>query len=151
MSNTTKTVTIMRGPSGSGKSTYIAKNLAHAFVCSADHYFMVNGVYNWDASKIGVAHESCKDKFKKAIKDGVSEIVVDNTNTQVCEMSFYFDYAKKYNYDVQIVRLHAPVAVCAGRNAHSVPLEAVQRMSDRMASIPVEWNVEEKHVITHGQ
>ncbi len=147
----TKTVTIMRGPSGSGKSTYTSKNLPNAFVCSADLFFMKNGVYNFDAKKLGFAHEYCKDKFKKAIKDGVSEIVVDNTNTQVREMSFYFDYAKKHGYEVNIVRLHAPVAVCASRNTHGVPQDAVQRMNDRMASIPVEWNVEEKHVITHGQ
>jgi len=149
MSNN-KIVTIMRGISGSGKSTYIKNNLPMSLVCSADHFFIKNNVYDFDAKKLGLAHESCKNKFKKAIKEGISSIVVDNTNTQVREMQFYFDYAKNHGYDVNIVRLHAPVAVCAGRNAHGVPLEAVQRMNDRMASIPVEWEVEEKHVISHS-
>lgn len=56
---------IMRGVPGCGKST-IVKHLMKVFdtncVCSADQYFMKNGTYNYDRSKIKDAHQYCHDK-----------------------------------------------------------------------------------------
>lgn len=144
-----KTVTIMRGISGSGKSTYIKKNFdSSAVICSADHFFIdSSGDYKFDPSKLGAAHSKCKQKFKDALESGVTAIVVDNTNTMLKEMKLYVELALFFNYKVNIVRLEAPVDVCAKRNAHGVPSEVVQRMSDRMQDIPVWWNIEEVVIV----
>jgi len=146
-----KTVTILRGISGAGKSTYIKKNLPGAVVCSADHHFMdADGNYNFDPSQLGRAHGSCQSNFKKALEQGVTSVVVDNTNTTVREMRPYVQLAKQFGYDVDIVRLIVPVKVAAKRNAHNVPLVAIQRMQDRMQDIPLDWGVFEQIVDSKG-
>lgn len=137
-------VTILRGISGSGKSTYIKNNLdASSVVCSADHFFIDSaGTYNFDPTKLGLAHSECKKKFKKALTFGAPSVVVDNTNTTIREMAYYVETAKAFGYQVNFVRLEVPVEVCAKRNAHGVPFDAVKRMSDRMQELPKDWGNE---------
>ena len=134
---TVKTVVIMRGTSGSGKSTYISKHLAGALVCSADHFFHKDdGSYEFDVRKLGAAHEACKRKFKKALKQGEPLVVVDNTNTKMWEMKPYIMAARHAGYELEFVRMDTPVEVAAARNVHGVPQEAVQKMADRMQELP---------------
>jgi len=56
---------LLRGVPGSGKST-ISKRIQQLYdtdcVCSADDYFMKNGTYNYDNSKIQDAHKWCQQK-----------------------------------------------------------------------------------------
>jgi len=138
-----KKVVILRGPSGSGKSTYINKHLPDAFVCSADHYFNdEEGNYNFDPTKLGQAHGSCRLSFKQAILDNVPVIVVDNTNTKLKEMEPYLDVARNHDYEIEVVRLKVPLDKLYGRNTHGVPDEAVKRMNARMQDYPGEKVVE---------
>ncbi len=53
-----KVLYIVRGIPGSGKSTF-AKQLVGAdfLVCEADKYFMVDGEYKFDATKLKQAHD----------------------------------------------------------------------------------------------
>lgn len=64
---------IMRGVPGSGKTT-IVKYLVEKFetncVCSADNYFMRNGTYVYERSKIKHAHEYCQRKGKSQFEVG---------------------------------------------------------------------------------
>lgn len=56
---------VMRGVPGAGKSTivnYLANKLDTNCICSADLFFMKNGRYEYDRSKIGQAHEFCHQK-----------------------------------------------------------------------------------------
>lgn len=134
---TAKKVVIMRGISGSGKSTYIKKHYPDALVCSADHFFEKDdGSYQFNAKQLGIAHGICMKKFKKALAHGTDLVVVDNTNTKAREFRPYLMAAQHAGYEIEIVRLETPVDVAAARNAHGVPEEAVQRMSDRMAPAP---------------
>jgi NEDD4-binding protein 2 len=126
-----KTVIIMRGLPGSGKSTK-AKSYGGTVV-SADDFFVQEGEYRFDRSKIAAAHSATQAKFVEALERGDSPIVVDNTNTQRWEMNFYKNKARDYGYDVVIdpVTPDLPLEELAKRNIHGVPLETLQRMQKR--------------------
>lgn len=131
------TVVIMRGTAGSGKSTYAKKHYPDAVVCSADHFFIQkDGSYKFRPELLGRAHTTCHEKFKQALRDKARTIVVDNTSVKLRDYKWYLQDARNYGYDVLFVRLDTPVEVAAARNLHGVPLEAVQRMADRMDEVP---------------
>lgn len=125
---------ILRGPSGFGKSTYAATMRAGA-ICSADNYFVHNGVYNFDASKLSEAHQQCLQSCIAAMKEKKELIVVDNTNTKKWEYEKYIEAAKNLNYCTEIIEF---IACCdehalelAKRNVHKVPTEIVMRQYNR--------------------
>ena len=97
-----KKVIVLVGPSGCGKSTWIAnyEKREEWDVCSADHYFMKDGVYQFDGSKLGEAHQASQEKFKHCLDYGLFTIFVDNTNTQEWERRPYVEAAKKVGYEV---------------------------------------------------
>lgn len=92
------TMFIMRGVPGSGKSTLakrIHKQYPDAVLCSADDFFIdTDGIYKYDHSKIGKAHEACQQKAKESFENGVSVIIIDNTNINRWEMSPYVKLAE---------------------------------------------------------
>lgn len=99
MSNELKCV-LMRGYPGCGKS-FKAKEMAsewgNTVICSADDYWITpEGKYNFDASKLKLAHDSCFNIFKKAIADG-KNVIVDNTNLKYDDCKRYFEYVLKNN------------------------------------------------------
>ena len=130
-----KNLYIVRGLPGSGKSTF-ALNLVGAdfLVCEADKYFMVDGEYKFDGSKLKEAHESCRNLVETYMKDSLvndqfyREIAVSNTFTQEWEMQAYIDLAKQYGYMVFTVIVENRHG---GVNQHGVPDEALTRMRDR--------------------
>ena len=131
----TKKLYIVRGVPGSGKSTFALNLVGSDFlVCEADKYFMVDGEYKFDGSKLKEAHESCRNLVETYMKDSLlndqfyREIAVSNTFTQEWEMQPYLDLAKQYGYMVFTVIVenrHGSV------NQHGVPDEALTRMKDR--------------------
>ena len=132
-----KRVIIMRGISGSGKSTYTRFHLPGAHVCSADQFFIdPQGVYQFDARKLGEAHRWCYRNFLTALVNEWDPIVVDNTNTQLFEFYGYVQLAWAYDYKVEVIRMDTPVEVAAARNLHGVPPAGVKAMQDRFQSIP---------------
>lgn len=131
----TKKLYIVRGVPGSGKSTLALNLVGHDFlVCEADKYFMVDGEYRFDASKLKDAHEACRNQVETYMKDSLvndqfyPEIAVSNTFTQEWEMQPYFDLAKQYGYMVFSIIVENRHG---GSNQHNVPAEAIQRMKDR--------------------
>jgi predicted kinase len=139
--NTNKQVIILRGISGSGKSTFIENFFPGAVICSADHFFLDNqGNYNFDHTKLGQAHSQCQYKFSRALDEGVSQVVVDNTNTKTSEMRPYINMANEHDgYDILIIRLDVEPDVAIKRNVHGVPAEVIQNMYDRMQPLPSHW------------
>lgn len=131
-------VILMVGIPGSGKSTASSSYLqAESTVkVSADDFFMVDGQYVFDRTKLHKAHTSCQRKFMEALEAGVRTVVVDNTNTTAKERSFYVEAAAEYGYEVFIHSIAGDPVVCAARNVHGVPLEACQRMADRIDMEP---------------
>lgn len=127
---------ILRGLPGSGKST-LAKTLApEEYICSTDDFRMVDGKYVFDLAKNGEHHQQNFQKFVGLLKEGAPRVVCDNTNTQFWEFERYIEASVKHGYKVHVITVGAPknksyVAFCAKRNTHNVPLEAIERMSQR--------------------
>ncbi len=119
---------IVRGLPGSGKSTF-AKSL-NCPVYEADMFFIDNetGEYNFDISKIKLAHSWCKESVENAMRNNLEKIVVSNTFTQEWEMQDYFNLAKKYNYTTFVVIIENRHD---GKNIHNVSDEKLLKMKER--------------------
>ena len=96
----------------------------------ADMFFMDNnGNYNFDASKLGVAHKWCQKQTEDYMKPfGFDTVIVSNTFTQEWEMKPYYELAEKYGYVVfslVVENRHG------GVNEHNVPEETLVKMENR--------------------
>lgn len=126
-----KTLYIVRGIPGSGKSTF-AKTLGGTHF-ETDEFFMVDGEYKFDPTKIKEAHRWCQDSVNTAMilnhTAGLNNvIVVSNTFTQEWEMEPYFQMADTYGYKVFSVIVENRHG---GINTHGVPEDKLQVMRDR--------------------
>ncbi len=119
---------ILRGVPGAGKSTWVAQYYPDALVCSADHFFEGLGGYVFIPSKIGEAHASCRETFRRGLTESESVVIVDNTSTQKWEFAYYVYAAEAAGYDVEVVRLVVDLELAAARNVHGVPVDAILRM-----------------------
>lgn len=134
-------VILLRGVSGSGKSTMVGEfrrkyELGGKYdfeKCSADDFFMQDGVYNFDCTKLSQAHNVCFGKFLNAIRNRVKVIVVDNTFIRLWEIDNYVRAAVQSGYIVEIIEIKletiSDMKLCATRNVHKVPPEIVARMA----------------------
>lgn len=121
-----KELFLLRGLPGSGKST-LAKSLNEVYF-EADQYFMVDGEYKFDATKLKTAHKWCQLRTEHAMEDECNRIVVSNTFTQDWEMEEYYKLAEKYGY-----RVHSLIVENrhGGVNEHGVPDEKLEQMRNR--------------------
>jgi len=131
-----KIVYILRGCPGNGKSLLaeqIANNVAYTgnsvLICCADDYFMKDGKYIWDATKIGNAHLECKSKYENAIEHGVSTIIVANTNTTARDVKFYRNIANIHGYIVFVLTVEN---WHNGKDVHNVPDDVKLTMADSL-------------------
>jgi hypothetical protein len=95
-----KTVILLRAASGAGKSTLAEifnTKIGWLTVCADDYFTDADGNYNFDATKLGIAHKECQQKFMEALYGGptVEGIVVANTNTKERDFAFYEKAAKE--------------------------------------------------------
>lgn len=150
----------MRGVSGSGKSTR-AKELrkewvkscisnwcpegveeedvleAQTIICSADDFFVdhSSGEYNWDPKKLGAAHSWCKTRAETAMELGIGWVCIDNTNTAKWEYEPYLEMAKRFDYEVEVVKVgqldESNLKVYANRNKHGVSLDVIRKQAKR--------------------
>lgn len=153
-----KQVIILSGVSGSGKSTY-AKKFAQKetfvhyqyTIVSADNYFMKDGVYNFDGSKLGEAHGQCFNKYIGAIQhpDCFELVIVDNTNLTSEEIAPYVLGAQAYGWDCKIVTIELDpnfpeLMECVDRNVHGVPYLSIAKQREKLMDrkLPHWWNQE---------
>lgn len=120
-----KTLFLLRGLPGAGKST-LADSLGIDYV-EADMFFMQDGEYKFDGTKIKLAHEWCQDRVRKIMEYGMS-VAVANTFTQEWEMEPYLEMAKEFGYRVNSLIVENRHG---GENTHGVPEEALTRMRNR--------------------
>ena len=121
-----KELFLLRGLPGSGKST-LAKSLGGMHM-EADKYFMDEGEYKFDATKIKDAHAWCQNAAKVWMTSEVPKIVVSNTFTQEWEMQPYYDLAKEHGYTVYSLIVENRHG---GVNEHGVPEEKLVQMKQR--------------------
>ena len=136
-----KTIWLMRALPGAGKST-LAKQLAgeHGEIFSTDDFFIIDGEYKFDSSKLGQYHKANLERTINAMKHGVNPIVVDNTNVQFFEMRKYVEAALHYGYRVEFAEPNTEwkfdVEELTKKNTHKVPAATIQRMKDRWQHNP---------------
>jgi len=131
---------IMRGLSGSGKST-LARQLAGdtGQLFAADDYFMdEQGNYNWSGPRVPDAHQWNHGRIKKAIDEGASPVIMDNTNISKWDLKQskpLIEYAERMGYNVRIEETQTPWAFNAEelvkRNQHGVNLKSIQKQINK--------------------
>jgi predicted kinase len=120
-----KELILLRGLPGSGKST-LAKLICNQHV-EADMFFMEDGEYKFDPTKLKRAHEWCQNRVRVWMMSGYN-VVVSNTFTQEWEMEAYYKLAEQYGY-----RVHSIVVENRheGVNEHGVPADKLEQMKQR--------------------
>jgi predicted kinase len=121
-----KELFLLRGLPGSGKST-LAESIGGMHM-EADKYFMYEGKYEFDASKLKEAHAWCQNAVSVWMTNSVEKIVVSNTFTQTWEMDYYFELAKEHGYRVYSLVVENRHG---GENVHNVPKEKIEEMARR--------------------
>ncbi|KAJ3155641.1 NEDD4-binding protein 2 [Geranomyces variabilis] len=129
---------ILRGAPGSGKST-LARSLSHTHVFSTDDFFVCSetGVYKFDATQLGRAHEWNQHRAKVALAEKVPVVVIDNTNMCRWEAKPYVEAAVSEGYRVEVKEpttecwVARDVATMAERNTHGVDAQTIERMIAR--------------------
>lgn len=124
-----KTLFIIRGIPGSGKST-LARHLAGQHL-EADMYFVKDGKYQFDPSKLKEAHAWCRQAVRELMEAGEPTVAVANTFTQLWEMQDYRDLAEEYGYGVFAITCENEFG-----NVHGVPPDKVAAMWTRWERIP---------------
>jgi predicted kinase len=111
---------LIRGLPGAGKSTLArSMNLVHL---EADMYFMHNGKYNFDASKLAQAHQWCLNQTKLNLRAG-KNVVVANTFIRYWEIKPYIELAKAEKIESNII-------CCVGnfRSVHDIDTDTLNKM-----------------------
>jgi predicted kinase len=121
-----KELFLLRGLPGAGKTT-LAESIG-GLNMEADRYFMYNGNYEFDASKLKEAHDYCQNAVSVWMTNSVPKITVSNTFTQEWEMDYYFELAKEHGYKVYSLIVENRHG---GVNQHGVPTEKVEQMRNR--------------------
>jgi predicted kinase len=121
-----KELYLVRGLPGSGKST-LAKSLGGKHF-EADMYFIRDGEYKFDTTKLKEAHEWCRSSVGGLMINEEPKLVVSNTFTQEWEMKPYYELANRYGY-----RVHSLIVENrhGGINEHGVPEEKLEQMKNR--------------------
>lgn len=113
---------IIRGLPGSGKTTFASRLTGN--VCEADQFFMQDGEYKYDVTKIGEAHEFCRKKVEALMKEQRMRIAVSNTFVRRWTMEPYYDLAVGYGYRIVEVTMSGALH----KNIHGVPDEKIEQM-----------------------
>ncbi|XP_041533706.1 NEDD4-binding protein 2-like 1 isoform X2 [Microtus oregoni] len=100
-----------------------------------DFFFREDGAYEFNPDFLEEAHEWNQKRARKAMQNGISPIIIDNTNLHAWEMKPYAVMALENNYEVIFrepdTRWKFNVQELARRNIHGVPREKIHRMKER--------------------
>lgn len=137
-----RVLVLMRGVPGSGK-TYLAKKIVAAtigtslvdyktHICSTDDYFMSRGVYIYERQRLSEAHDWNQRRVRSALHQGLSPVIVDNTNVETWEMEPYLRDGVSNGYLIEVMEPNTPWAKkynqLITRNSHNVPPNTIRKM-----------------------
>ena len=122
-----KKLFLLRGLPGSGKTT-LSEQLGGSHFETDKYFIDEHGNYNFDGSKLKMAHKWCQLRVEHSMEDNIDKIVVSNTFTQEWEMDTYYELAKQYGYTVFSIIIENRHG---GINQHGVPEDKLQQMEDR--------------------
>ncbi|MFZ4768535.1 MAG: AAA family ATPase [Ferruginibacter sp.] len=136
---------IVSGVPGSGKSTHSA-SIPGSVVCSADDWFCQSGEYIFDFRELANAHGACLRKFLEAVVNEKEVVIVDNTNTTAEEIIPYYAVSAAYGREIELLTVLCDPIIAAARNKHTVPLEKVVAMAERLNNrvLPGYWSFNDK-------
>lgn len=106
---------------------------------SADNYFLVNGVYQFDAKHLGTAHNNCLLQYTNAVIDPGMVAIVDNTNCSLVEVVPYLALASAYGHEIHVITLVGDPQKAWERNKHEVPYERVLDQDARLRDSLKDW------------
>lgn len=145
---------LMRGIPGSGKSTiarrlmieHLSKRGKSLAICSTDDYHMEGDEYVFKADKLGEFHLANQRRAHFLMSAGIELVIIDNTNIRRKDMRTYVESAENFRYTVEEIivgedelfpdlddadphKFTDYIDMCARRNTHGVPHEAIERMA----------------------
>jgi predicted kinase len=141
---------VMRGIPGAGKSTEAKKRLAEGAIHSTDDLIEATGDYaghfakmvkSGDWSAHSIMHNNNYINAKNSMADGISPVIIDNTNIKANEAKKYVEAAlimglsENNIYFVDVGDGGCTAEVLAERNTHNVPLETIERMMKSHKSV----------------
>lgn len=152
---------LLRGLPGSGKSSLARELMSsgpNGTILSTDDYFFKDNTYVFDGTLLGDAHDWNQMRAERAMSEGRSPVIIDNTNIKAWEMKPYVEMALMNRYEVDFrepeTNWKYDPAELAKRNKHGVPQETIEKMLDRFegpVNIDIVMNSAEPPHKTRGQ
>ena len=124
-----QTLFLVRGLPGSGKSTLAAALCGYGpfYHAEADQYFVTDGEYRFDASRLTAAHMDCIRRVREAVAAGsYRRVVVSNTFTMLWEMEPYIRIAMQAGWRYSVIHMET-----AHGSIHGIPEETMAKMAAR--------------------
>jgi len=123
----------MRGFPGSGKSSLAQRLGQGGAVFSTDDLFMSpEGKYDFNPALLGQNHGLNIKRAREAMLNGVTPVVIDNTNVRADDIRPYAALAKEFGYTMEFKEPETPwkfdAKELAKRNTHRVPQENIEKM-----------------------
>lgn len=126
---------IMRGLPGSGKSEKARRLVGNGIIHSTDEFFIENGEYMFDYDNVGRYHYFNFLSSARSMQDGISPIIIDNTNIVTSDCVDYVELGKAYGYEIIIVEPDTDWAFdieeLMKRNTHRVSRETMVEMLEK--------------------
>jgi len=141
----TQQLFVMRGIPGAGKSTMAKSLVGDGIIHSTDDVIESTGDYraffarlieSGDFKDLSRMHSKNLSNAIKSMKDGISPVVIDNTNIKANEAKAYVVAALEMGFDDNNIQIHdvgtrnLTAEQLAESNTHGVPLDKIKMMME---------------------
>lgn len=93
-----------------------------------DYFYDNNGNYNFDPSKLGLAHKDCQRRCEEAMFEE-RNVFINNTCIKEQELVPYRKLAEEYGYKVYVIVVENRHG---GKNQHGVPEPKLMEMEKNL-------------------